>query len=159
MDVCVERNDCSDVFCTKLSRPGKLVLIFPNFSIQRGRTFFRCDGNLGGACHSTVCLVFFTHGGNLWSVPKGLHGHASPLKNTCSSGDSRCVWKVTSQRRGWAYINGWQKESIACRVRPAGYLVRWGTFHPPTGRAKNGTRWYRTGNSWAHISKPSVSKT
>jgi len=143
----VERNDCTDVCCTKLQKTRETGLVFPNFLIQRGRTFFsfrrqswRCM-----SLHRLFC--FSTNGGILRTVPKGLHGHAGQLQNTCSPGVSRCVWKVTRQRCGLAYIIGIKQESVVCRVRLAGYLVRWGKLQSPTG------------NSWAHFSKPSVSKT
>ena len=59
----VERNDCTDVCCTKLQKTRETGLVF--FLTTRSNVvahFFRFDGNLGGACHSTVCLVFPTVG-------------------------------------------------------------------------------------------------
>ena len=56
----VEPIDCTGVCCTKLQKIREAGLVFPNLSIQRGRTFFRYVGILGGACHSTGCLVFLT---------------------------------------------------------------------------------------------------
>ena len=80
MDGRVERNDGTDVCCTKLQKTKETGLIFSQLVDPTGVAhFFRFDGNLGGACHSTGCLVFSNHGGNLRSVPKGLHGHARPL--------------------------------------------------------------------------------
>ena len=97
MDGRVERNDGTDVCCTKLQKTKETGLVFPQLVDPTVVAhFFRFDGNLGGACHSTGCLVFSNHGGNLRSVPRGLHGHARQLKNTSSSGVSRRVWKVTS---------------------------------------------------------------
>ena len=84
-------------------RLRKLVLFFPNLSIQQwSHIFFVLTAILEVHVTPPAVLFFSNHGGNLRSVPKGLHGHARQLKNTSSSGVSRRVWKVTSQRCGWA---------------------------------------------------------
>ena len=72
-------------------------MFFPNLSIQQGsHIFFVLTAILEVHVTPPAVLFFSNHGGNLRSVPKGLHGHARQLKNTSSSGVSRRVWKVTS---------------------------------------------------------------
>ena len=114
VDGCVERIEGTDVCCTKLQKTKETGLVFSQLVDPTGSHLFFCfDGNLGGACHSTGCLVFSNHGVTLRSVPKGLHGHAQQLTNTSSSGVSRRVWKVTSQRCGWAYIIWWEVKAFS----------------------------------------------
>ena len=103
MDGRVERNDGTDVCCTKLQKTKETGLVFSQLVDPTGVAhFFVLAAILEVHVTPPAVLFFSNHGGNLRSVPKGLHGHARQLKNTSSSGVSRRVWKVTSQRCGWA---------------------------------------------------------
>ena len=95
-------------------RLRKLVLFFPNLSIQQwSHIFFVLTAILEVHVTPPAGLFFSNHVGNLRSVPRGLHGHARQLKNTSSSGVSRRVWKVTSQRCAWAYIIWWEGKAFS----------------------------------------------
>ena len=60
MDGRVERNDGTDVCCTKLQKTKETGLVFSQLGDPTWLHIFSFDGNLGGACHSTGCLVFPT---------------------------------------------------------------------------------------------------
>ena len=141
MDGRVERNDGTDVCCTKLQKTKETGLVFSQLVDPTGVAhFFRFGGNLGGACHSTGCLVFFQP----WWYPKV---RAQRAPRTCPAIEkyvfiwcfSSCLEGYKSEMRlGLHHLVG--RESVFCRVRLARYLGRWWTFHLPTGRPKIGTR-------------------